>query len=125
MFDQFLWRIGGVFLFICFIFFIFFFVSFFVYRHTKGRIYQIFIEQPKRFLVSSFIASILFGFVSMMPDLANILLSPLMIEPVNINHSIVFAVIQCLLILIFGPPVVWLSYKLAIPLAHRILHHHF
>jgi hypothetical protein len=99
--------------------------SFYVYHLSRGQMYRHFKAQPKRFMINSLMMAAAFGFVSMMPDLANILLSPMMIVPPNIKQSIMFALIQCLSILIIGPPVVWFTYRLAIPLAHKMLSHRY
>lgn len=123
--DQIFWRLGGVFFLICFIFLIPIFISFYFYSLTKGKIYRLFKEHPKRFLLNAFVMSLVFGIVSTMFDFANILLSPIMIEPVDIGQSIIFATTQCLLVFTIGFPIIWLSFRLAIPLAHKILQNRF
>ncbi|MCP4368625.1 MAG: hypothetical protein GY797_11025 [Deltaproteobacteria bacterium] len=122
MISQILWYLIGILFLICFLFIATFCFSFFVYIVTKGRVYQEFKQQPKRFLFGSLAMGIVFGFVSMMPNLSDILLSPMMIEPVNIYQSLVLSIIGFFLVVVIGSPIVWLSYNLAIPLAHKFLH---
>jgi hypothetical protein len=119
------WRFGLILLVLCFLFFGTLFASFVVYKQSSGRLYQIFRRVPKRYLFFSFIMAFLFGVLSMIPDFFNILLSPIMIKPVNIREAIIAAPVQCLLITTFGFPIVWLSYNIGIPLAHKVLYSRF
>ena len=123
MTSQILWHLLWVFSLICFLFLSTLCTSFFIYKITKGRSYQDFKKQPKRFLIGSLVTGFVFGILSMIPDLTRILLSPIMIEPINIYHSSIFAVIGFFMLVVIGSPIVWLSYKLAIPLAHKIFHY--
>lgn len=120
MTEQLVLRLGIVFIVIFFMLLGTFFVSIFFYKLTAGRIYQNFTKQPKRFLLTSFIMSLLFAILSIIPDLLDIILAPIIVEPVVTNEVIVLAAIQFLLIIILGGPLVWLSEKYGILLAHKI-----
>ena len=77
-------------------------ISFFIYKVTEGQIYQRFKRQRKRFIIGSFVMAFIFALTSMIPDLMDILLAPLMTVPIDISNSIKFAITQFFIIFLLG-----------------------
>jgi hypothetical protein len=124
MVEEALWRLGAVLFILSFTFVAAFWVSFYMYRVTDGRIYQVFVKRPKRFILTAFALSLVYGCGGVIVDLFNLTLAPIMVNPVNTNNVVVLGTAQFLLILISGGLVAWLSFRLGIPSAHKRFHRH-
>ena len=124
MVEEALWRLGAVVFVLCFTFVAVFCVSFYMYKVTDGRIYQVFIKQPKRFMLISFAISLVYGCGGILVDLFNLTLAPIMVSPINGNNVMVLGTVQFLLTWILGGLVAWFSFRLGVPSAHKRAHPH-
>lgn len=122
MIDGIFWYLWSVSLVLCFIFLSNFLVSFYYSSISKGRLYQRFKEDPKRFLLRSFLVSLVFSLLFNIPDLIKLFLAVIVSSSSSsiINDVIISIVIQFLLILILGSLLAWLSYGFGISLGYKI-----
>lgn len=120
MIDGIFWYLWSVSLVLCFIFLSNFLVSFYYSSISKGRLYQRFKEDPKRFLLISFLVSLVFSILFNIPDLIKLFLAVIVSSSSIINDVIISIVIQFLLILILGSLLAWLSYGFGISLGYKM-----